>query len=526
MTVNSLSFLIFFVVIAVVYYLPLVRKFQWVILLIASYVFYLSFGIRSICWLLITTLITYLSARRLGNLRKELDSIGELGNESPENIREYKEQNKRKRNRVILLHVVCNVGLLILLKYSDFLISNINRALGQFHLSQVPMLSFIVPLGISYYTLQSIGYVVDVSKGKVKYEKNLCKTALFLSFFPQMTQGPIGRFGHLAGQLYAEHTFSYHNLSYGCQRLLWGLFKKTVIADRLKPLVDGILLHYQDYSGMTLFLGCVYMSIQAYADFSGYMDIIAGFSEILGIHVEENFKRPFFSKSLAEYWRRWHITLSSWFRDYVFYPLSLSKTAVKLGRKGRKFLPVRIAKLIPSVYALCVVWFATGLWHDASWKYILWGVCNGVVLIASTCLVPQYQALKKWLHISGKGMAWQMFCIGRTFLLVSFLKVFPGAGSTSDAIGMIGKMITDFRPSLSYAAWFPGMTGTELIYIFFGLILFFAVSCIQEQRMVRDWLSSKPFAFRWAIYLILLCSILSFGVLVTDVAGGFEYAQY
>lgn len=526
MTVNSLSFLMFFVLVAIVYYLPLMRKIQWIILLIASYIFYLSFGVRSIIWLLLTTLVTYGTARWLDALRRKLDSIEEQGIVKHEEVKAYKEQNKKKRNRVVLLHVIINVGILILLKYSDFLISNLNLALGQFHLSQLPTLSLIVPLGISYYTLQSIGYVVDVSKGKVTCEKNLWKTALFLSFFPQMTQGPIGRFGQLAGQLFSPHAFSYHNLSYGCQRLLWGLFKKTVIADRMNPLVDRILLNYQDYSGMTLFLGCIYMSIQAYADFSGYMDIIAGFSEILGIHVEENFKRPFFSKSLAEYWRRWHITLSSWFRDYVFYPLSLSKTAVKLGRKGRKILPVRIAKLIPSVYALCIVWFATGLWHDASWKYILWGVCNGVVLIASTCLVPQYQAIKKRLHINDRGKGWQMFSIGRTFLLVSFLKVFPGAASTDSALKIIGKIFTEFHPSLSYAAWFPGMTGSELVYILFGLLLFFAVSCIQEQRMVRDWLAPKPVVLRWAIYLVLLCSILSFGVLVTDVAGGFEYAQY
>ena len=526
MTVNSLSFLIFFVLVAIVYFLPFLKKYQWIVLLAASYLFFLSFGVRPVIYILITTVTTYLAARKLGRLREEQISPKERENMNSEDIRRWKDKNKKKRNHVILAHVLINVGLLILLKYGNFFISNMNKVLEQTSIGLLPSLSLVVPLGISYYTLQSIGYVVDVSKGKVRCEKNIGKTALFLSYFPQMTQGPIGRFGQLGKQLFSQHAFSYRNLSFGCQRILWGFFKKTVIADRLKPLVDEILINYQSYSGMTLFLGCVYMSIQAYADFSGYMDIIAGFSEILGIHVEENFKRPFFSKSLAEYWRRWHITLSSWFRDYLFYPLSLSKTAVKLGRNGKKVLPVRIAKLIPSVYALCIVWFTTGFWHAASWRYILWGVCNGVVLIASTCLTPQYQAVKKGLHIREGSRWWQLVCMARTFLLVSFLKVFPGAESTGDALGIIKRIFCRFSPQLSYEAWFPGMAKSGLAYILFGLILFFAVSCIQEHRQVRDWLSARPFAVRWALYLMLLCSVLSFGILVTDVSGGFEYAQY
>lgn len=529
MTVNSLAFLLFFIAVAVVYYLPVLRKYQWVVLLIASYIFYLSFGVHSIYYILLTTVSTYLAARSLETLQEKLknakasrgkDSQGMSDSE----FKEYKEKNKKQRNRVVFLHVLVNIGILVILKYSDFFIVNANMLLQG--TAQFDALNLIVPIGISYYTLQSIGYVVDVSKGKVHCEKNLGKTALFVSYFPQITQGPIGRFGQLAGQLFSSHDFSYHNLSFGCQRLLWGYFKKMVIADRMNPVVDEIFLNYQQYGGMTLFLGCVYMTIQIYADFSGYMDIIAGFSEILGIQVAENFKRPFFSKSLAEYWRRWHITLGGWFRDYVFYSLSLSKIAVKLGRSGKKHLPLRVAKLIPSVYALFIVWFCTGFWHAASWRYILWGVCNGVIIILSTCLAPEYEAAKKKLHIRDNSKAWQLFQMLRTFFIICLLKVFPGADSTQASLNIAGKLFTEFKIQFNYEAWFPGLLRSHLPYILFGLIWFFVVSYIQERRSVREWLSAKPFAVRWALYLTLMCSILGFGVLATDISGGFEYAQF
>ena len=526
MTVNSLSFLIFFSIMVLIYYLPAVRKYQWVVLLIASYLFYMSAGIKSVIYILAATVTTYFTARSAGKLCEEKRGFLQQENNQACDVKAYKEQNKKRRNRVVLCEVIINIGILVMVKYMNFFIDNLNLVadkISPLHLNNV---SLIVPLGISYYTLQSIGYVIDVSKGKAAWEKNFFKTALFITYFPQITQGPIGRFKHLSKQLFASREFSYHNLSYGCQRLLWGFFKKTVIADRIKPLTDTIFLNYHEYSGFTILLGLMYFSIQVYADFSGYMDIIGGCSDILGIRVAENFKRPFFSKSLAEYWRRWHITLGEWFRDYLFYPLSLSKKATSFGRKGRKILPVRIAKLLPSVYALSIVWFATGFWHDASWRYILWGVCNGMIIISSTCFEDDYKRLKKVFHIKDESKAWQVFCMCRTFLLVSLLKVFSAAVSTVDSLQMIKKIITGLSPRLTYALCFPEMKKSHLVYILFGLCIFFVISYLQEKHEVRDLLSKKPFIVRWLLYSILLFSILSFGVLTTDMPGGFEYAQY
>ncbi|MBD5545165.1 MAG: MBOAT family protein [Lachnospiraceae bacterium] len=528
MTINSMSFLIFFLGIAIVYYLPFLKKYQWAVLLAASYLFYFFTGTDNFIYILVTTVTTHVSARMLGkknNQQAEWLKV-QKGSRTKEETAQYKARIKSEKNRIVFFDIVVNIGLLIFVKYSNFFIFNINRILTVESSVELKALNILVPLGISYYTLQSIGYVLDVSKGKTQPEGNVFKTALFVSYFPQITQGPIGRFDKLAPQLFGAHGFSWQNLSSGCQRILWGFFKKTVIADRMNPFVDEIFLNFDQHSGFTLFLGCVYFSIQAYADFSAYMDIAAGYSQILGIGLEENFKRPFFSQSLAEYWRRWHITLSSWFRDYLFYPLSLSAPAVKLSRIGRKYLPARIAKLVPSVYAMFIVWFATGFWHDASWRYILWGIANGTIMISSMCLSEQFKTWKQKLHIREENKFWQLFRRLRTFLLISLLKVFPAASSTGNSLRILKRIVTDFRIEFSYQAWFPGLIKNYLAYILFGLVLFLMVSIRQEKEHFRVHMERKSFVYRWCLYLVLLCAILSFGMFGTELSGGFEYAQY
>lgn len=527
MTVNSLTFLAFFGVLALVYYLVRPR-FQWMVLLAASIFFAASSGARVLLYLCYTSVTTFFAVRWMGGIDEAFSkSLAENGKAwSPAEKKAQKEQNKKKKRHVLVALLVLNIGALALTKYSGFLLENLNLVLGFVGLGAVPVLRLAAPLGISYYTLQSMGYALDVYKGKVKPEKNFAKTFLFVGFFPQMTQGPIGRFKDLAVQLYDKHPFCYENLAQGCRLLLWGFFKKCVIADRMNPMVSQVFDNYQGYGGMTLFLGCIYMSIQAYADFSAYMDIVSGFSRILGIRLAENFHRPFFSKSLAEYWRRWHITLSSWFRDYLFYPLSISKPAVKFGRFGKAVFGVRIGKLFPAVFALFIMWFSTGLWHDASWRYILWGVANGVVIIGAMILEPQFTWMKKKLHVREESGLWQVFCMVRTFLIVSFLKVFPGPADTAGTLGVIKGILTDFRPEFSYAALFPGIEKGDLLFVLFGLVLFFCVSLVQERKPERATFAGRNVVVRWGCYFVLLAGILCMGAFEISMVGGFAYAQY
>lgn len=525
MTVNSLPFLVFFTLVAVIYYL--LPRFQWVVLLLASFVFYSLAGTRNFLWLILTILTTYGAVRWMEALDLDLKKrqAGELKEASHEVKKAEKARTKKNKRHVAALLIVINIGILALLKYGNFFIDNANHVLGLFGISPVNRLGLVAPLGISYYTLQSIGYVLDVYKGKCKPEHNLFKTALFISFFPQMTQGPIGRFPELAPQLFATHQFSYENLSFGLQRVLWGFFKKCVVADRMKPSVDAIF-RSADFSGMTLFLGCVYMAIQIYADFSGYMDIVAGFSEVLGIHLMENFKRPFLSRSLGEYWRRWHLSLSFWFRDYLFYPLSISKPAVRFGKWGKKHFGIRIGKIFPAMFALFIVWFSTGLWHDSSWKYILWGVANGVILMSSLFLEPYFQKWKEALHIKEESKGWQFFCLVRTFFIVAALKVFPGSPTTKGVFDTVRRIFTDFRPSLAFDAWFPKLAVQDLIFLAVGITAMLIVDLIQEKQPVRALIARQNTVVRWVLYLGTLACILIMGSFSISMTGGFAYAQF
>lgn len=527
MTVNCVSFLVFLAFLTVIYYI-IRPKYQWICLLVASCAFYALAGTTVFAYVLITCVSTYAAVRWMESLDLELAKHFAMCGEglSLQDKKAQKARTKFQKKKILTGVLVLNIGILILTKYCDFLIGNLNSVLGIFGILGVNRLGLAAPLGISYYTLQSMGYVLDVYKGKCRPEQNFFKSSLFIIFFPQMTQGPIGRFSDLAPQLFAPHSFSYANLSMGCQRMLWGFFKKSVIADRLKPVADEIFGNYSQYGGMTLFLGCVYLSVQIYADFSGYMDIVSGASEILGIRLAENFRRPFFSCSLAEYWRRWHITLSSWFRDYLFYPLSISKWAVKFGKLGKRHFGVRIGKLFPSVFALFIVWFSTGLWHDSSWRYILWGVANGAVIIGAMWMEPWFNRAKNLLHIRDSNPFWKLFCILRTFLLVCFLKVFPGPPDTYGTLVVIRKLFTDFRLSLSYDAFFPGLKQEHLKFISFGLVIFFLVSLIQEHTPIRESLARRPLAVRWFCYFLLLGSILIMGAFEISMVGGFAYAQY
>lgn len=481
MTVNSLCFLVFLAGIYLLYYIVFPVKYRWLVLLAASVIFYVQACIASPVYVFLTAVCIWIAGMKM----------------------ETQEKNKKKM--VLAAAVVFNLGLLLVLKYSGF---------------------FTAPLGISYYTLIAVGYLVDIYKGKIQAQKNPAKLLLFLMYFPQMTQGPMNRYQPMARQLYEGHRMEYHNLSYGCQRILWGFFKKLVIADNLQPAMQSLFDGYETLGGVSCILACIYMTVWMYADFSGYMDIVAGASQLFGIHIAENFKRPFFSKSLAEYWRRWHITLCAWFRDYMFYPLAISPAAVRFGKFGRKHFGIRIGKLFPSLFALLFVWTGTGLWHEPNWRYVLWGAVNGFCIMGAMVMQPYFEAWKKALHIPEKSWWWQFFCMVRTFLLVCFLKVFPGPKDTAAMAGVIRKIVTDIRLPRGWDEILPGIGKGDAMWLGFAVLLVFIVDVIQEKQPVRDFLAQKNTPVRWMCYLGVLAMILLFGQFQVSMTGGFAYAQF
>lgn len=527
MSVNQLAFLAFVFCAAVLYYcVP--RKCQWMVLLGISLYFYYLLGVTNFLYVLITAVSVTIGTNKMYRIDTEMKAKMKECSAAltRQEKKELKARTKGRKKRWLLMIIFINLGILIVLKYGNFLIENINLVLKLFHIEGLNRLGLLAPLGISYYTLQVIGYALDVYKGKAVPEKNPLKVLLFVTYFPQITQGPINRYPELAPQLYEGCGFSFHNISYGCQRILWGLFKKAVIADQLQPLVKEIFAGYETVSGFTLLMGCVYMLFQLYADFSGYTDIVCGISEVFGIRLSENFRQPLFATSLGEYWRRWHMSLTSWFRDYVFYPVSISKASVKFGKLGQKFFSRRIKKIFPVLFAMSVVWFCTGIWHAASWRYILWGIANGVVLIGGMVLEPQFNWMKQKLHIRDDAWWWKGFGIFRTFLIVTILKIFPAATSTKQSLVIAKKIFFDFGSDFSYSSFFLETQPHVIIYAAIGLVIFLIVSLIREKRPVRDYLAEKPAVVRWCIYLLILAMFVCMGSFSVEMKGGFEYAQY
>ena len=313
MQFTSISFLAFAGLLLLIYYI-VPKKLQWVILLIASYIFYLSAGLEYLFFIVFTTITTYIASRIIDSrLAKQKLYLAEHKEElSREEKKEYKDKIKKKNQIALVVYLVLNFGVLAVCK--GLLIAPFNQMATN---TVLGFLSLGLPLGISFYMFQSVGYVVDIHRGVVRAEKNFFKVTLFVSFFPQLVQGPISKFSQLAPQLFSEHSFDGKKLSYGLQRILWGFFKKLVIADRIAAAVGA--LKAPEYEGMGFLLLATFYAVQIYADFTGGIDVAIGLGEAFGIQMTENFVRPFFSKNIAEYWRRWHISLGEWMKDYIFY---------------------------------------------------------------------------------------------------------------------------------------------------------------------------------------------------------------
>jgi D-alanyl-lipoteichoic acid acyltransferase DltB (MBOAT superfamily) len=400
MLFNSLPFVCFLAATLLLYYL-VPKKCQWVLLLAASYVFYWIADWRYLIFIAVTTVSVWFLALKIEGINKEqTDYLKQHKTEMSKDERQaYKGRMKAKRWKYLLLCLIFNLGILSVTKYTNFVINNINSFLSD--AKALRMVDIIVPMGISFYTFQSLSYVIDVYRGKQEAQKNVFKFALFVSFFPQLVQGPISRYGDLAPTLLGEHDFDRKNFSYGMLRVLWGYFKKVVIADRI---INGVttLLSGPESTGIYVFVAMLFYAFELYCDFTGGIDITIGIAESMGIRVAENFNLPYFSKNIKEYWNRWHMTMGSWFTDYIFYPISVCKPMLKLTKWSKKHLPRPIARRMPVYLSSLVVWFATGIWHGAAWNFIVWGLMNYVVIMISQELEPRYSRFHKRFNVKGK----------------------------------------------------------------------------------------------------------------------------
>ena len=521
MAYTSLGFLGFLVLVAVVYYL-VPKKFQWAVLLVASYAFYLFSGIEQIAFIMATTLITYLAGRIMQNVRDDYKSqLAKLPKDTPkETKQELKKKTNNKIRNIQFASVILDLLILVVVKYLNFAVENINSIFTVFHYdAKLPLVNIIVPLGISFYTFMSMGYLIDVGRGRYEAEKHLGKFALFVSFFPSIVQGPISRFDDVGKQLGAEHKFDYNNFKFGAQLMLWGFFKKMVIADRAFPAVSAIFSadKYLEYNGSIYFFGMLMYALQIYCDFSGGIDIARGAAQMLGINLPLNFERPYFSMSVAEYWRRWHITLGAWMREYVFFPIMLSKPVTKISKFFRQKGKKQVAKLVPSVITPFVVFFLIGVWHVAEWKYIAFGLYNATIVASSVALAPTFKKIIAKFNINTDTFSWKLFCIVRTFLVLGVSKILVKAPSLTAALHMVKSIFTqvdlDFIFGFDGKIFELGIDEKNMFVLFVATLVLLFVSVLQENGMkIRETIAKQNIVFRWGIYLIALIVVLVFGI--------------
>ena len=484
MSFTSFSFLLYIGVVLALYY-TIPRRGQWVLLLIASCGFYLYSGLDNFCFILLTTASTYGTARIVDRTQALFD----------------RKKAKQKSKKWIWLCLGLNFGLLAICKVR-FTFQNI-----------------LLPMGISFYMFQSIGYVLDVYRGSIKAEGNPFKFALFVSFFPQLVQGPISKYGKLAPQLFGEHPYNGKQVSFGLQRMLWGYFKKLVIADRIAVAV--LALRGPEHTGLSFFVLTCFYAIEVYGDFTGGIDIAIGLSEAFGISLPENFVRPFFSRNIAEYWQRWHITLGEWMKEYVFYPVSVSTPMRKLSKSARKRWP-KFGKRLPVYAASFATWFCTGIWHGITPNFLLWGMMNCTIIVLSEELTPLYEKFHNRHHWKQKSW-YGAFEMLRTFLLMNLIRIvdlFPNVG---EYFRRLGSLFSSFRvPVLDL-----GLTGQDYGILIFGVVLMLTVSLLQERfGSVRELLWDRT-GLRYALTIGLFLVVLLMGNYgIGYDAGNFIYNQF
>ena len=519
MLFTSYEFLLFVGVLLVLYY-TIPKKMQWILLTLASYIFYGLSGPGYLIFILITTITAYLTAvlmdRNAEAESKYLEANRDLL--SKDKRKTYRAGQKKRRFYILIAGLLAGFGLLAVMKYTAFAVVNINFVLGRFGAEGLNIPNILLPLGISFYTFQTMGYLLDVYRGSVKAERNPAKLALFVSFFPQLIQGPISRFGDLQEQLVSEHEFDSQNLIQGLWRVLWGYFKKLVIADRILVAVMALIENPAGYRGVYVVLLILFYSIQIYADFTGGIDITIGLAEALGIKLAENFNRPFSSRSTKEYWRRWHITMGTWFTDYVFYPLSVSQPMQRLSKFCRRKLGNSLGKRIPVYLASAITWFFTGLWHGAGWNFIVWGLLNCLVILVSQELQPLYDGFRKVAPRLTASKGYSAFMAARTFWLMGAIRILDCYRDVPLTFRMFGSIFTtpNWGELTKVAKGVLGLGIHDYIVVLSGCLLVWVASRLNGKKDIRERLWKRPVT-SFAAFLLLFLSVVVFG------AYGFGY---
>ncbi len=499
---NILSFdFLFLVAAALVVYYVLPLKVRWLALLAGSVVFIMSAGWQSALHMTAIAAITWLGGTALSVL-------------------------KRRKKILLAVLLLLDLGAMFFIKYEPSFAAWINGLTGG-KKEILPVWELAVPLGLSYFTFQSAGWLIDIYRGKAAMQRNPLKAWLFVGYFPQLTQGPISSWKELGDTLLTGHRLEPVSFVSGFQLMLWGYFKKLVIADRLALTTAVLLGGAQELPGWMVLGGVILYTVRLYADFSGGMDAVRGISRMFGTELPENFRRPFFSKSVAEYWRRWHITLGVWFRSYLMYPLTTSRAGIALGQKASSLFGKKTGRMLPSAFATFLVFLCIGVWHTANWNAVIYGAYFGLIMSVSMLLQPVWRQMNRKFRLSErKGM--DMARMVRTWILVTGAQYFAFTASPAQALSLLGHSFLNWNFSgfseqltavMSMQQW--GIAGISMLILL-------AVDILCECKTdVCGRLAKTHVWVRWPVLLFLLLAVFVFGMYGPDYDGtAFLYTQF
>ena len=496
---------------------------QWTVLLAASLGFYVCTGWHNLLFILLTAGSSWAVGMAFGKLEERSKAARKAASDRAEK-KEIKARFNHYKWLALLAALALNFGVLSYIKYWNVLLDGLGMG-GSFLAS-----SLLLPLGLSFYTFQSMGYLIDAYNGKARPERNPLKYLLFVSWFPQLIQGPINRFDQLADQLCAPRRFDPAGAKRALLLIGFGMLKKFVVADMLVKTIAACLDQVTPGTpGSIIAFGILLYSAQQYGDFSGGIDMVRGVSQLFGVRMAENFRQPYFSVSLGDFWRRWHITLGAWMRDYVFYPFALRPSMRRLGEWCSAHLGQHAGRTLPACVANVLVFFLVGLWHGAEAHYIWWGLYNGLVIAAADLAAPLFKRALSALRVDPAAKAWHAWRVVRTFVVVNIGWYFDRIYNFGDCLQAFHNTFFYFRSS----KFFSTLAGFKIQYLelclalaAIGCVVVLVVSILRERGVdVSEKLLSLPVVFRIAIYLVATLLVL-FSFLLVPTSGGFMYANF
>lgn len=484
MQFNSIDFMVFFPVVLALYFI-VPRKCRGLWLLIASYYFYMSWNAKYAVLIGGSTIITYVCG-----LLVELFSKDDIKN------------GRRKQQISLAICLIVNLGILAIFKYGNFTIESINTLLKALHITMINRrFDFLLPVGISFYTFQALGYSIDVYRGEIDAEKNLLRYALFVSFFPQLVAGPIERSKNLLGQMRKIEEIKLWNarrVTSGAILMVWGFFMKMVISDRVALLVDNVFDNYRMYGSSELILAALGFTLQIYCDFGSYSIIAIGAAKIMGFELMENFNTPYFARNIRDFWSRWHISLSTWFKDYLYIPLGGN-------RKGK----------VRKAINVMIVFLVSGLWHGANWSFVMWGGIHGAYQVIADVLYIPRKTLCEKLKIKTDCISWKLLQTFITFVLVVFAWIFFRADTITDAIRFCKRIIVKPTPWLLFngGLYELGLDRVEMNILIVSIVILILVDLVRylKKQTLDQFLFDQNIWFEWLVIIVLIMMIFTFG---------------